>query len=49
MSPLMDKLTGFRQVIGLQINQNLFNSYGTIDKIDLKENAVNIMGSYNPA
>ena len=49
MSPLMDKLTGFRQVIAHQITQNLFNSYGTIDKLDLEENVVHILGSYYPA
>ena len=29
--------------------QHLFASYGAIDKIDLKENAVTMMRPYNPA
>ena len=29
--------------------QHIFSSYGDIDKINLKENAVKTMGPYNPA
>ena len=49
LSPLVDQLTGFGQVSALTILQNLFSSYEAIEKIDLKENAVNMMGPYYPA
>ena len=49
LSPLVDQLTGFGQVSALTILQNLFSSYEAIDKTDLKENAVNMMGPYDPA
>ena len=44
--PLVDQLTGFRQMTAIQIIYNLFNSYREIDKIDPEENAVNMMGPY---
>ena len=49
LSPLVDQLTGFGQVSALTMMQHLFSSYGAIDEIDLKENAVKIMGPYKPA
>ena len=49
LSPLVDHLTGFGQVSTLTMLQHLFSSYWSIDEIDLKENAVRIMGSYNSA
>ena len=48
LSPLVEQLTGFRQVSALTMLQNLFSSYGVIDEINLEENAVNMMGPYNP-
>ena len=48
LSPLVDQLTGFEKVSDLTILQHLFLSYGTIDKIDLEENSVKIMGIYDP-
>ena len=47
--PLVDQLTGFGQVSALTMLQNLFTSYGVINKIDLEENSVKIMGPYEPA
>ena len=29
--------------------QQIYNSYGSIDRINLEENMVKMMGSYNPA
>ena len=49
LSPLADQLIGFRQVSALTILQHLFTSYGAIDKINLEENAVKMMGTYDPA
>ena len=49
LSPLVDYLTGFGQVSALNMIQHLFFSYRAIEKNGLKENAVNIMGPYNPA
>ena len=49
LSPLVDQLTGFGQVSALTMLQHLFSSYGTIDAIDLDENAVKMMGPYDPA
>ena len=46
--PLMDQLVGFGQMTALQMIKNPFNSYGMIDKIDVMENAVKIMGLYGP-
>ena len=47
--PLVDQLTGFGQVSALTMIQHLFSSYGEIDEINLEENAVKMMGPYNPA
>ena len=49
LSPLVDQLTIFGQVSALTIMQHLFSRYGVINEIDFEENAVKIMGSYNPA
>ena len=49
LSPLVDQLTGFGQVYALTILQHLCSSYGVIKETNLKENAVKIMGPYNPA
>ena len=49
LAPLEEQFTGFRKVTALQMLHNLFNSYRVMDKIDLEENAVKTMGSYNPA
>ena len=49
LSPMVDQLTGFGHVSALNILQHLFFSYGAIDEIDLGENAVKIMGPYDPA
>ena len=49
LSPLVDQITGFGQVSALTMLQYIFSSYGAIDKIDLEENAVNMMGPYDPA
>ena len=46
---LVDQLTGFGHVSALTMLQHIFSSYGEIDKINLKKNAVKTMGSYNPA
>ena len=47
--PLVDHLTDFGQVSALTMIQHLLSSYGVIHEIDLEENAVNIMGTYNSA
>ena len=49
LSSLVDQLTGFGQMYVLTMIQHLFLSYGTINEIDLEENAVKIMGPYDPA
>ena len=49
LSPLVDQLTGFVQVSALTMLQHMFSSYRVIDEIDLEENAVKMMGPYNPA
>ena len=46
---MVDQLTGFGQVSALTILQHLFVSYGAIAEFDLRENAVKMMGPYNPA
>ena len=46
--PLVDQLTGFGQVYALTMIQYLFSSYRAIDKINLKDNAVKMMGTYDP-
>ena len=48
LSPLMEQLTGLGQVNALQMIHHLFNSYGAIDKTDLKEHALNMVGPYEP-
>ena len=49
LSPLVDQLTGFGQVTELTTLQHLFSGYGAIDEVDLEENAVKMMGTYDPA
>ena len=49
LSSLVEQLTGFGQVSALTMIQHLFSSYVVIYKIDLEENAVKIMGPYDPA
>ena len=49
LSPLVDQLMGFRQVTLLEFIHNIFNSYGAIDIINLKEVLVNMMRPYDPA
>ena len=44
MYPLVDQLPGFGQVSAFTMIQHLFSSYGTIDKINLEESSVKIMG-----
>ena len=48
LSPLVYQLTGFGQISALVMLQHLFTSYRVIYKINLEENAVNIMGPYDP-
>ena len=48
ISPLVDKLTGFLQVSAITMLQHLFASYGVIGEINLEENAVKMMGPYDP-
>ena len=48
LSPLVDQITGFVQVYALTMLQHIFSSYGAIDEIYLKENAVKMMGTYDP-
>ena len=45
LSLLVGQLTGFLQVSALTMLQNLFLSYGTIDKNDLEENSVKMFGA----
>ena len=49
LSPLVDQLSGFRQVSALNILQHLLSSYRKIDEINLEENASKMMGTYDPA
>ena len=49
LSPLVDHITGFGQVSALTMMNNLFSNYRVIDRIDLEENTVKIMGPYEPA
>ena len=44
----VDQLTGFEQVYALGMLRHLFTSYAAIDKIDLEENTVKMMGPYDP-
>ena len=48
LSPLVDRLAGFRQVTAPAMLKHIFSSYRAIDKINLEENAVKMMGTYNP-
>ena len=49
LSPLVDQLTGCGQVYAITMLQHTFSSYGAIYKIYLEENAVKMMGPYDPA
>ena len=49
LCPLVYHITGFGQVPSLTMIQHLFSSFRVIDKIDLEENAVKMMGPYDPA
>ena len=49
LSPIKDQLKRFGQVTALEMTDHLFRAYGAIDEIDLEENAVKMMGTYNPA
>ena len=46
--PLVDQFMGFIQVTALTMLQHLFSSYGSIDEIGLEENAVKMVGTYDP-
>ena len=46
---MMNQLTGFGQVSALTMLQHLFTSYRAIDETDLEENAIKMMGPYDPA
>ena len=47
-SPLVNQPTGFGQVYALTMLHHLFFRYGKIYEIDLEENAVKMMGTYDP-
>ena len=47
--PLVYQLTGFGHVSAPTKLQHLFARYGAIDQIYLEENAVKMMGTYDPA
>ena len=49
LSPVVEQITGFLQVSALTMIQHLFSSYEEIEEIDLKKNAVKMMGPYYPA
>ena len=48
LSSLVNQLTGFLEVPALTMIQHIFSSYGAIDKVDLEENSVKIIGPYDP-
>ena len=48
LSLLVYHLTGFTQVSTLTMIQYIFSRYRVIDKIYLEENAVKMMGTYDP-
>ena len=48
LTPLMDQLTYFGQVYALQMIHNSFTSYEAVVEIDPEENAVKMMGPYDP-
>ena len=45
---IMDQITGFGKVINLDMLQHLLRSYRAINKIVLEENAMKIIGAYDP-
>ena len=47
-SPIVYQLIEFGQVSSLTMIQHLLKSYEAIDEIDLEENAVDMMGIYDP-
>ena len=49
MFPLVEQFAWFGQVTTTQMLQHLLYSYGAIEKIDLEDNALKVMGSYDPA
>ena len=49
LSPMVYHLTRFLQVSELTMIQLLFTSNRVVDEIDLEENAVKMMGPYDPA
>ena len=49
ISPIRDQLEEFGQVMALYMMDNPLKGYGAIGKINRGENAVKMMGSYNPA
>ena len=48
LSPLVHQLTGFGKAKALTMLQQLFSICGEINEIDIEENAVKMMGPYNP-
>ena len=50
ISKIMYQLTGFGQVTALEMIQlqHIFRSYRDIDKINLEENSIKMMGAYEP-
>ena len=49
LSPLVDQLTGSGQVSTIDVLKHIFTSYGAIEKINIKENTVKMMETYDPA
>ena len=49
MYTIKDILKGFKKVTCMVMMAHLFRAYGKIDDINLKEDAVKMMGPYNPA
>ena len=49
VSPLVDQTTGFGQMSALTMLQHLFSRDEAINEINLEENAVKMMGPYDPA
>ena len=47
--PLVDQLTGFGKVSAITMLQHIFSNYKVIERIDLEENIVKMMGPYDPA
>ena len=48
LPPLVDQITRFEQVSTLTMLQHLFSSYDEIEKIDLEENYIKMIGPYDP-